>query len=333
MPPPQDAATPRPHDALFRSAFEHPADAVGELRHVLPPPLAVLIDAASLQLESASFIDPDLAGCHSDLLFSARIGGEAALVYFLLEHQSTVDRRMPLRMLAYLVRIWERYVGDHPRARRLPPIVPVLVSHVPGGWTAATDFHALVHPAPATIPGLAPLVPSFHILVDDLAHATNDDLQARALAPFPKIALWLLRDGRDPDALLDHLVAWAAALQEVARAPDGWRAMLVLLSYLNAVLDRERFATFRGKMVELAPPTEDLVMRYSDAMIEQGREQGLEQGRTEGLRAALTKQLTRKFGSLDATALARIEAASPADLDRWLERVLDADRLETVLDA
>lgn len=40
-----------------------------------------------------------------------------------------------------------------------------------------------------------------------------------------------------------------------------------------------------------------------------------------------------KFGPIDATALARIEAASPTDLDRWLERILDADRLATVLDA
>jgi flagellar biosynthesis/type III secretory pathway protein FliH len=120
--------------------------------------------------------------------------------------------------------------------------------------------------------------------------------------------------------------------------------MLTLLSYLNAVLERERFVEFHARMVQLAPTTEEAVMRYSDAMIEQGREQGLEQGlergrtegreqgRTEGQRAALTKLLTLKFGALDRAIAARIEAASSPEVDRALDRLLAAETPASVFD-
>jgi hypothetical protein len=104
--------------------------------------------------------------------------------------------------------------------------------------------------------------------------------------------------------------------------------MLSLFHYLNAVLERERFVELRAKMVELAPTTEEAVMRYSEAMIEQGREQG----RTEGQRAALTKLLTLKFGALDRAITARIEAASPPELDRALDRLLGAETPAAVFD-
>jgi hypothetical protein len=72
--------------------------------------------------------------------------------------------------------------------------------------------------------------------------------------------------------------------------------------------------------------------RYSDAMIEQGREQGLEQDRTEGQRAALTKLMTLKFGSLDHALADRIESATPDELERALERLHAAETPAAVFD-
>lgn len=60
------------------------------------------------------------------------------------------------------------------------------------------------------------------------------------------------------------------------------------------------------------------------------REEGREEGRDEGLRDALRKLLVLKFGELSADTAARIAAASPAELDHLLERVLVADSLAAV---
>ena len=103
---------------------------------------------------------------------------------------------MPLRMISYQNRIWDRFVEEHPGAP-LAPVIAVLVSHVPGGWTAARAFKELFDPAVMALSGLIALVPRFSMIVDDLAQLSNDDLATRPLPAFPKLALWLLRDARD----------------------------------------------------------------------------------------------------------------------------------------
>src|SRR5262249_10196065 len=142
--------------------------------------------------EPGSFIDPDLADHHSDLLFSARLRTDAAeLIHVLLEHQSTADPAMPLRTLSYRTRVWNRCRKARP-AERPAPILAVLVSHVPGGWTTSCSLDDMFDPSVRAIPGLSASIPRSSLIIDDLAHLSNDDLQARSLAAFQKLALWLL---------------------------------------------------------------------------------------------------------------------------------------------
>jgi hypothetical protein len=181
--------TARPHDALFKSAFEAPADAAALLRELLPAPLRELIAWDSLHGEPGSFIDPALADQHSDLLFSARLRTDAAkLIHVLLEHQSTADPAMPLRTLSYRTRIWNRSRKQRPDAW-LSPIVTVLVSHVPGGWTTSRSLDDMFDPSMLAIPGLSASIPRSSLIIGDLAVLSDHDLQARSLGAFQKLAL------------------------------------------------------------------------------------------------------------------------------------------------
>jgi hypothetical protein len=62
-----------PHDLLTRYTFEQPERAAAELRAVLPPQVAALVDWSSLQRESGSVVDSHLKETQSDLLFSGRL--------------------------------------------------------------------------------------------------------------------------------------------------------------------------------------------------------------------------------------------------------------------
>jgi hypothetical protein len=171
--------TTRPHDALFKAAFEAPAGAAALLRELVPPAVRKAVVWKTLDHERGSFVDARLADQHSDLLFSAQLrGGE--LMYFLLEHQSTSDPAMPQRTLSYQSRIWDRFVKEHPGAR-LAPVIAVVVSHEPGGWTAARAFEDLFDPAVMALGGLAALVPRCSMIVEDLMQLSNADLAARSL--------------------------------------------------------------------------------------------------------------------------------------------------------
>ena len=142
----------------------------------------------------------------SDLLFKADLHGKPAFLYLLREHQSSNDPDMPFRLFVYLARIWERFRKDpKTTTARLPPIIPAVIAHAPDGWTAPRTLHAIVDPHPATIDGLAHLVPDFSYLVEDLSHLSNEELWDRVVDAFAKVVLWLLRDTRDPERFLRNL--------------------------------------------------------------------------------------------------------------------------------
>src|SRR5205823_8045280 len=111
---------PTPHDALVKRILADPRHARGELRHLLPPDFARRCDFRTLRLVPGSVVDEKLRSRHTDLLFTVRLAGTEIFLYLLLEHQSRNDALMPFRLLVYMVRVWERYLRDHPRARRLP---------------------------------------------------------------------------------------------------------------------------------------------------------------------------------------------------------------------
>ena len=97
-----------------------PENAVAELRRELPANLATKIDFSTLTVLSSHFVDDDLQDCESDLLFSATLNEAEALIYVLVEHQSTVDWNMPFRLLRYMANAWEQYVKAHVGARKVP---------------------------------------------------------------------------------------------------------------------------------------------------------------------------------------------------------------------
>jgi predicted transposase/invertase (TIGR01784 family) len=328
--------TSRPHDALFKSAFEVPEHAAGIFRELLPASVCQAIAWDSMAPEAGSFIDPDLADHHSDLLFSVRLrdDGQRAFVYLLLEHQSSNDADMPLRVLGYLLRIWERFRKEHP-GTRLPPIIPAIVSHVPGGWTAPRSLDDLFDPHPSSIPGFDALLPRFSLLIEDLAHLSNEDLKARALTAFPKLALWALRDARDTERLLDNLGYWASAFHEARRTPSGILSLAQLVRYIALVTDEMHFDMFRAKLREVeAPKAKEIVMTIAERLRHEGRVEGIVEGRVEGHVEGRVQVLRRllaiKFGAVGDEFEARIVGATPDQLDHLLERVLMADSLAAV---
>ncbi len=57
---------------------------------------------------------------------------------------------------------------------------------------------------------------------------------------------------------------------------------------------------------------------------------GIEKGIEEGERGVLIRQLTRRFGPLDDSTLARLQHANAADLERWVDNIMDAETLDEV---
>jgi len=107
-----------PHDSFSKAIFSRPKEAAKYLPTVLPSDVAAQLDLASVRHLPGSFVDAHLRWRHADVLYEVAVAGTPTLVYVLAEQQSTMDPLMPLRMLVYLGRIWDRWAGRAREVRR-----------------------------------------------------------------------------------------------------------------------------------------------------------------------------------------------------------------------
>lgn len=116
------------HDQIFRKALENPIVAKEFISVHAPKNLLEIVDLNSLNnLEKEKYITSTLTDSASDVLFSVNFKDKEGQVFFLIEHQSTIDHFIAYRLLKYKVNILERYLVKYPEAKHLPLICPILV--------------------------------------------------------------------------------------------------------------------------------------------------------------------------------------------------------------
>ncbi|MFY0523857.1 Rpn family recombination-promoting nuclease/putative transposase [Archangium gephyra] len=337
---------PGPHDLFARFTFGHPERAAAELRAVLPAHVVSEVDWSSLRRESGSVVDPELRETESDLLFTARLReGRPLLLYVLLEHQSSVDRWMALRMLRYVVRQVEHWRQHHPENTVLPVIIPLVMYHGPeGAWSAPRCVEELFD-----LPGedeqrerWRALVPRFEYLLDDLTAERAEALMARPGPPLARLAWLVLRYGRTGD-LAHRLPDWTALFAQVRAGPDGAEYLVMVIRYILLIEGKRTRAAAMQVLHSVmdAQQAEALMDRWAEEFILRGpeaakrvlREEGREEGRIQGRAESVLRILTARGVPVGDEERQRILACTDVTtLDRWFDRALHAATVSYVLD-
>ena len=209
---------------------------------------------------------------------------------------------------------------SEPEARRLPAIIPVVLHHSRSGWTAKVAFEDLLDVDPVVLGEIAPYVPHFRCVLDDLGEESEDALRARAMSALGRLALWCLKYSRDPVELVAQLGRWGELLRQVRRAPDGMAAVGRILEYMCAVDETYGPEELRRLVAsEVGKDVEEAIVTTADIL------------RAEGQREMLLKQLGKRFGVLPTDAVARVNTANPGELEALFDRLFTAPTLADVL--
>ena len=329
-----------PHDGLFKWVLGQPEHARGELRSIVPAELAGALDWSALTLRPGSFVDSALAHQHTDLLYSTmwRDGAEA-LVYFLFEHQSTLpsDGLMAHRLLRYKGRIWERWRGDHPKAKKLPMIIPIVMYHGEASWSEPRAFDDLLDVPDGMRPAIDRYLVRFEYLLHDLSKIPDDELRDGAMrTALAKLVAMCFKHARTGASFIEILGRWMNVVREVAGAPNGLEALAQVVRYILEVNEDVKPEALRALLErEIGPEAKDTIVTAGQRLIEQGRQEGIEQGLQQGieqgrqpLQKLLLGLLRQRFGAeVDVRVEQRVAAASFEQLATWSERVLSASTL------
>jgi hypothetical protein len=242
-----------PHDKLFKHLLGERENAASFLRGNLPASVVRHLDLDHLEVLQASFIDAQYAQSEADLLISVGIGGSPGLIYVLLEHQSSPDALLLLRLLSYMVRVWRRYVRETPEVRRLPVILPLVVFHGPKGWQGPLDFHSLVE-----IPSddFAGYTPNFDLKLFDLSGPSAESLAGSAMVRVLSDILGAL--GKQD--FTKRICSALEALNELAAAPNFARTFEILFRYIFDVYNIPKQDLMDMAVGAVKPDVREVVM-------------------------------------------------------------------------
>lgn len=266
----------QPHDRLFRAVFSDADEAASLLQAALPGVIRDSFDWTTLTLLDGTFVDEDLQGSQSDLLYQVEhtATGQPVSMYLLFEHQSSPDPWMPFRLLRYSCRIWEAGRRNDPASSELRPIVPVVFYQGARGWNHSTEFADLF---PETVRSL-PWIPRFtHELLDQ----TTLEPEAVAGNVKGRIAqlLMMVAFGRHVEAALDWAARWTLSLRQAEGGVDEFRRFIV---YLAAVQDDDIIETFGEALERHGLDLKGEIMTYAEQLLAEGRAEGRAEGEAKG---------------------------------------------------
>ncbi len=292
-------------DAAYKQLFSYPRMVADLLRGFAAKGWSDMLDFKTLEKVPAELVSEDLRRRQGDSLWRVRFQGSSWLqVLVLLEFQSTSDRYMAVRMLAYASLLYQDLIRRREMGPEgeLPPVLPVVLYNGRSRWRAADEVAKLVAPVEGSLTGYQPSLRYFVLderglgeddlpednlvasLVEFEASRSPEDL-ARAASRLPG---WF-RSGGDP-GLRRSFLRWVSELA----APPGSVSEEVLGQMeeeptMLAEWAKEYYEEARLKSIEQG------IERGIERGMEQGLERGIEQGRAEE-RALLCRWAERKFG-------------------------------------
>ena len=322
----------QPNDKLLKATFSIPGNACAFFQHHLPKEIAACIVWDSLTLEPSSFVDPQFAASESDLLFHVKFEDTETLLYLLFEHQSTEDPRMALRLLAYIVRIWERFGAANPAPAKLPPVFPIVLAQGRRPWKTSSCLEDIIDLKASFSHLLRPWQPSFVYHLLELVRTPYEAL------------------GGTPEGILALRALKAEPVEELLSAPVWDTNLLGAIS--KAALERLMRYIFNGEVNKTAfmeritqlhaAPLQSETMTLADQFREEGKKEGLSQGlnlgREEGrlcaMRDFILRTLDLKYGAVPQGhgALPQGHGGVPQGIREALELIVDAPRLEILLE-
>ena len=310
-----------PHDRFVKALLSDPEKAGIFLREWLPKEIAELLSPEPPELVPGSFVDEKLREHLTDRLYLAKtVSGRTALLYTLIDHKSSPDRKIGWQLLRYLVEVLKQWEREHPEWKALPAIVPFVFYNGEAEWRIPDEFLALVDAEE----GWRPYLLNFQFSIFDLGIIPD-----KKLSRHPKLRAWLLaakyatRRGQQLE-VKEFLV-------EVLT--DAGEDFSVIMRYMMETYQSFGEETFREIIRRVRPEEEAKMMsQFAQEIIAKGKPEWLQQGRQQGEGAILLRQLQRRFGDIPSDTRDKITKADLSTLEEWSLQVLDAQSLEDVFE-
>jgi predicted transposase/invertase (TIGR01784 family) len=262
------------HDHFFRTVMKDVRVAREFFTVHLPVDLQKLINFNNLVLQPRSYINDVRKETIVDVLYKTTLGEHEAYLYLLIEHQSSPDELMPLRMIQYTCNILDEHIKKQKGKKSLPLVYPIVIYHGKQTYPYSTNINDLVN-APKELVEQYFLKP-FQLI--DLGRIADEEIKRNAWVGVMEFALKYIY-ARD---ILPYLRSMAEIMRQVDLA-GGRNYITIVLEYLlekGETYNKNAFFELINK--EILPEMESDVMTIAEQLRMEGRLEGKKEGIMEG---------------------------------------------------
>jgi predicted transposase YdaD len=277
--------TDKPHNNFFEYVFsQNPV--VQDFVTYLVSDLAEKVDVKTLTLDNTSYIDEQLQGFYSDIVYNVETnGGKTIKLAFLFEHKSTQPIFPHVQLAEYRQGIWRRDVASflkkkekgEPRrtSRKLTRVIPIIFYHGKKKWNKK-PMSAYFDEVDEVF---EPFFPTFDYYLVDLSDY-DDEFILKLKSGFLINSLLAFKHKGDGDYVRKHFTRIFVNLEENINEQTKLflRHLSVYIVITTKLTDKDV-----NELVEQLPiETKQEFMTAYDNILEKGKEIGLEIGSKRG---------------------------------------------------
>lgn len=283
------------HDQLFKRIMTNEIAAQEFLEYYLPSDFKENIDLSKITIEKESYIEENLREKFSDIVYSVKTkSDETAFIYILLDHQSTIDYWIALRLWKYGLLLCERHQKNKDK---LPLICPILMYNGTEIYNAPRNLWDLFTDSRQA----KKLMTENYQLVDLQSMSDDEIVQKKHLGMLEYIMKHIHQ--RDMIKLWDEFLSRFKTTVIIDKE-SGYVYMKSFLWYTDAKVpedkqqELERIITKHLSNEEKENLMRTIAEKYIDQGIEQGIVQGIQLGKAEG-KAELIKMMFAQGKTID----------------------------------
>lgn len=311
------------HDKSYKDLFSNKETFINLIQSFVSGTWGNKLTKDNLELVDKSYVLSDYEEQESDIVYKAKLGNDEVYFYILLEFQSSVDYRMPIRLLLYMIEIYREllknteYKEFRRKSFRLPAVVPIVLYNGDNKWTAARRLKEVISNSEL-----------FGDSILDFRYSLLD------INRFEKAELYKKRDITSAIFLLD---------QNINRIEFFERLKDIIIEFNNLTSEEKAQLkhwlvnansdenNFKDNIEKIFSASKKEVVQMTSNIskgLEKLKAEGKEEGKAEGKVEILIKLLNKKFKSLPNGYEEKIEKLPLDILETIAIDIFDIEKLE-----
>jgi predicted transposase/invertase (TIGR01784 family) len=251
-----------PHDNYIRRMLTDIEVAKPLMKSQISSDIVKRIDWDSITFTNTSFVSEELQASYSDVVYKCSLDSKQAYLYNLVEHQSSADEWLPIRVLEYNIRLMQQHLKEG--NTKLPIIINVCIyagQQTP--YPYSTDIFELFE-----LPALAKEKMFKPIDLIDLTILSQEELLKDEAAGLVKV---LLKQGIQRDYL-----KWIKENRDIIKQMVGGLFGMSSVIYILGTDEVSKSKDLVEAIIESLPDQKDKIMTAAQELKKEGMQQGMQ---------------------------------------------------------